>query len=408
MTTNSLILITINLAIALIFALICFITLFILNKRLMRAKSEVEDFNNRLESYIYLNISHKFEVPVLNIIELIKRLKKRGETIVDNSCLVDLEKLSQQSENLKLLIEGVTSLNSLEDTHENYKMVFGNIISYYQFLFDSFTELAEIKKVDYQLKSNIEILNINYYPEHIHGFFSNLVGKILNESSENNKVYIEITLSRNLKHYKVEFIYSCDKHNQQQPNELDFAILITKKIICKLNGFFEIKYPTNDEIKYCVKLPLSKGIISQPMSCLSVYKPSMKATKQLTLQDSQLDNNINKNIDPNFLSRVTSIIYREITNTENIIEVISSEICISPSQLNRRIKTITGMTTSNFILNTRLNRAKKLLSITQKPIGEIAMECGFNDFAYFSRSFKKEFEITPSAFQRIPHSKRLV
>jgi AraC-like DNA-binding protein len=66
------------------------------------------------------------------------------------------------------------------------------------------------------------------------------------------------------------------------------------------------------------------------------------------------------------------------------------------------------MTTSNFILNTRLNRAKKLLSITQKPIGEIAMECGFNDFAYFSRSFKKEFEITPSAFQRIPHSKRLV
>jgi AraC-like DNA-binding protein len=126
------------------------------------------------------------------------------------------------------------------------------------------------------------------------------------------------------------------------------------------------------------------------------------------LQDSQLDNNINKNIDPNFLSRVTSIIYREITNTENIIEVISSEICISPSQLNRRIKTITGMTTSNFILNTRLNRAKKLLSITQKPIGEIAMECGFNDFAYFSRSFKKEFEITPSAFQRIPHSKRLV
>ena len=144
------------------------------------------------------------------------------------------------------------------------------------------------------------------------------------------------------------------------------------------------------------------------MDCLSVYKPSMKATKQLTLQDSQLDNNINKNIDPNFLSRVTSIIYREITNTENIIEVISSEICISPSQLNRRIKTITGMTTSNFILNTRLNRAKKLLSITQKPIGEIAMECGFNDFAYFSRSFKKEFEITPSAFQRIPHSKRLV
>jgi two-component system sensor histidine kinase ChiS len=62
------------------------------------------------------------------------------------------------------------------------------------------------------------------------------------------------------------------------------------------------------------------------------------------------------------------------------------------------------MTTSNFVLKTRLNRAKKLLTVTQKPIGDIAMECGFNDFAYFSRSFKKEFGMTPTTFQRLPHS----
>lgn len=101
---------------------------------------------------------------------------------------------------------------------------------------------------------------------------------------------------------------------------------------------------------------------------------------------------------------MTSVIYREITNTDNIIEVISSELCISSSQLNRRIKLMTGMTTTNFILKTRLNRAKKQLTVTQKQIGEVAMDCGFNDFAYFSRSFKKEFEMTPTAFQRITNS----
>jgi len=108
------------------------------------------------------------------------------------------------------------------------------------------------------------------------------------------------------------------------------------------------------------------------------------------------------NVNLDFLQRVTNLIYKELTNTENIIEKISSEVCLSTSQLNRKMKALSGLTTSNYILKTRLNKAKKILTLTHKPIGEIAMECGFNDFAYFSRSFKKEFGMTPTSFQRIP------
>ena len=43
-----------------------------------------------------------------------------------------------------------------------------------------------------------------------------------------------------------------------------------------------------------------------------------------------------------------------------------------------------------------------MLAQSQKPIGEIALSCGFSDFAYFSRSFKKEFGMTPTSFQRMP------
>src|SRR5690554_2758950 len=116
------------------------------------------------------------------------------------------------------------------------------------------------------------------------------------------------------------------------------------------------------------------------------------------------ENDSDNEADIDFLNRVTNLIYRDITNTENIIELIASDVCISSSQLNRKIKALTGMTTTNFVLKTRLNRAKKLLTVTQKPIGDVAMECGFNDFAYFSRSFKKEFGMTPTTFQRLPHS----
>jgi len=107
--------------------------------------------------------------------------------------------------------------------------------------------------------------------------------------------------------------------------------------------------------------------------------------------------------DREFLERVTHIIYRESGKTGDIIALLASEMCLSQSQLNRRIKAATGLTTSNYVLKVRLNKAKKLLMKLQKPIGEIAMDCGFNDFAYFSRSFKKEFGMTPTSFQRLPH-----
>jgi len=45
-----------------------------------------------------------------------------------------------------------------------------------------------------------------------------------------------------------------------------------------------------------------------------------------------------------------------------------------------------------------------MLAKSSKPIGEIAVECGFNDFAYFSHAFKKEFGMTPTCYQRLPDS----
>ncbi|MDI9523271.1 MAG: helix-turn-helix domain-containing protein [Bacteroidota bacterium] len=34
------------------------------------------------------------------------------------------------------------------------------------------------------------------------------------------------------------------------------------------------------------------------------------------------------------------------------------------------------------------------------PIGEIALECGFTDMGYFSRTFKQLYSMTPSQYRR--------
>lgn len=146
MTIDTLTLISLALTIALIFALISFINVVILNKKLTKAKDEVENFNLNLETSIFQNISREFEAPVSTIIRLIDKLKKTVDTNVTNGYLVDFKMLSLQSEKLKLLIEGVNSLSNIKYSPDNDNIVFGNLISYYQHLFESFSELAEIKK----------------------------------------------------------------------------------------------------------------------------------------------------------------------------------------------------------------------------------------------------------------------
>ena len=176
-----------------------------------------------------------------------------------------------------------------------------------------------------------------------------------------------------------------------RPNGI--AVYLAKQLINRLNGSFDIQYSPEGEV-----------VSDEPTDCITIHRPIKKEIEFDYTHESELTDDRKMKMDPEFIDRVTSLIFREITNTDNIIEVISSELCISSSQLNRRIKLMTGMTTTNFILKTRLNRAKKQLTVTQKQIGEVAMDCGFNDFAYFSRSFKKEFEMTPTAFQRITNS----
>lgn len=153
----------------------------------------------------------------------------------------------------------------------------------------------------------------------------------------------------------------------------------------------------------CLERPLhEKELLAVIDQLLSSRKQIRETYSRITGIHQNRPTEINVSGDNlDFLERVTTLIYKEITNTDSLIETLSSEVCLSSSQLNRKIKAITGMTTSNYILRTRLNKAKKQLAISHKPIGEIAMECGFNDFAYFSRSFKREFGMTPTTFQRL-------
>ena len=87
--------------------------------------------------------------------------------------------------------------------------------------------------------------------------------------------------------------------------------------------------------------------------------------------------------------------------TEEVsVEQVASELFLNKNYISHVFKEETGYSLMGYVITLRINQAKFLLSETEKSVTEIAAACGYNDFAYFSRQFKKETGLTPSGYRK--------
>lgn len=77
------------------------------------------------------------------------------------------------------------------------------------------------------------------------------------------------------------------------------------------------------------------------------------------------------------------------------LEKISNEIHLSPSQISRIFKRITGTSVYDYILSKRLLLFQEKLSSGKNAI-EASQECGFRDYSSFYRLYKKRFGFSPT------------
>ena len=65
-----------------------------------------------------------------------------------------------------------------------------------------------------------------------------------------------------------------------------------------------------------------------------------------------------------------------------------------------KVKAWTNFTPNEFILHLRMKKASELLEKGQLNISEISYMVGYKNPKYFSKSFQKKFEETPSQYQK--------
>lgn len=102
-----------------------------------------------------------------------------------------------------------------------------------------------------------------------------------------------------------------------------------------------------------------------------------------------------------WLLKLHRVLHEEISNTELLVPDLCCQMNMSRTALHRKIKEVTGISTTAYIRRFRLRYAARLLlEYPDTNISEIAHWSGFNNQSYFNRCFTKEFNCSPRVYRR--------
>jgi AraC family transcriptional regulator len=107
---------------------------------------------------------------------------------------------------------------------------------------------------------------------------------------------------------------------------------------------------------------------------------------------------ITHGLSPERLQRVRD--YVEAHLDEDLSLTMLADIaCLSPYHFSRSFKQATGVRPQRYVIQRRVERAKRLMRQTRQPLALIALEAGFGDQSHFTIAFRREIGVTPGRFR---------
>jgi AraC-like DNA-binding protein len=122
-------------------------------------------------------------------------------------------------------------------------------------------------------------------------------------------------------------------------------------------------------------------------------------TESAMLDVSKLDSQMDSQMDSELWERICQILRKNYADLEFNVDSLASELNMSQRSMQRKIKSVAGLTPVQLIVEYRLNQVEALLEDAQLHVTDIAFEVGFGDLSHFYRVFKKKHGMSPSQYR---------
>jgi len=102
--------------------------------------------------------------------------------------------------------------------------------------------------------------------------------------------------------------------------------------------------------------------------------------------------------DETFLKEVIRVVEDKMTDPGFNMETIAESMNMSRSSFYKKFKSLTGLTTVEFVRDLRLQRSKQYFDAGSTNIAEVAYWSGFSNPKYFSTCFREKYQVSPSDY----------
>ena len=115
-------------------------------------------------------------------------------------------------------------------------------------------------------------------------------------------------------------------------------------------------------------------------------------------QDDKVEKIEVKGNDEELMERIMKVVNENMSDSDFNVEKMCDEVGVSRTQLHRKLKEMTGVPTSEFLRNIRLNEAARLIRERKINITQVSYMVGFANNSHFSTAFKKYFGMSPTEY----------
>ena len=127
---------------------------------------------------------------------------------------------------------------------------------------------------------------------------------------------------------------------------------------------------------------------------------SIGADRTRNIERFRLDEPQIVDADQEMMESLMKYIESRIDDQDLKIEELADAVNLGRTVFYGKIRSIVGMSPSDFLRHVRLQRAEELISKSQMNFSQIAYSVGFSDPKYFTKCFKKETGMTPSEYRQ--------
>jgi signal transduction histidine kinase/DNA-binding response OmpR family regulator len=267
---------------------------------------------NKMKSRLYSNITHEFRTPLTVIkgmtFEMRNSLGKEKQKYFDDK----LEMIERNSNKLLHLVKQMLDMSKIEEGKMKLELIQDNIISYLQYVLESFQSMADTKNIKLVFYHETSKVVMDYDQDKVFIIASNLLtnaikftpkgGKIIfhvkREKEVDNKILvIKVQDSgigikdEHLPHIFDRF-YQVDNTSTRKGEGTGIGLALTKELVELMKGKIKVESIPGERTEFCVSIPITNKAVRKKSKGISTPAQEVKNTDNDLVDDNEDDNGL--------------------------------------------------------------------------------------------------------------------